>query len=423
MATGTTHRNEPGSEPGSEPGNEPGNEPLEETVDALVDDLLSALPTASTPPEQFLGAQFDRGLAWVHFPEGRGGLGLPSSLHQRVSARLADGGAPTPALRNVIGYGMVAPTLLAHGTATQLDRYLRPLFTGEEIWCQLFSEPGAGSDVASLATRAEPDGDEWVLNGQKVWTTAAHLASFGLLLARSDPDVPKHDGLTCFLVDMHAPGVDVRPLYQMTGEAEFNEVFFSDVRTPDSARLGGVGEGWRVALTTLMHERVAIGESVAERGAGPISEAVRLWGERWAGDASPHALVLRDRLLQRWVAHEDARLTNLRAAHNRRAGIPGPEGSVAKLAYAEERKRTTELCVDLMGADGMLYTSDYPRIRPTGLTSSSTDVRRLFLRARASSIEGGTSEVMRNILAERVLGLPREPRNDRDRPWRDVPRG
>ena len=419
---GSQPASRPGSQPASRPSGELGSEPLEEILDALVDDLLSALPPASTAPERFLGAQFDRGLAWVHFPEGRGGLGLPSSLQQLILARLADGGAPTPALRNVIGYGMVAPTLLAHGTAAQLDRYLRPLFTGEEIWCQLFSEPGAGSDVASLATRAERDGDEWVLNGQKVWTTAAHLASFGLLLARSDPDVPKHAGLTCFLVDMRAPGVDVRPLYQLTGEAEFNEVFFTDARVPDPARLGEVGEGWRVALTTLMHERVAIGGGVAERGSGPIGEAVRLWHERWADDRSPHALVLRDRLLQHWVAHEVARLTNLRAVHNRRAGTPGPEGSVAKLAYAEERKRATELCVDLMGAEGMLYDSDYPRVRPTELVAASTDVRRSFLRARASSIEGGTSEIMRNILGERVLGLPREPRNDRDLPWKDVPR-
>jgi len=423
---GSEHGSEPGGEPGSEPGSEHGSEPLGEMVDALVDDLLSAHPPASTPPERFLGAQFDRGLAWVHLPEGRGGLGMPSSLHQLVCTRLARGGAPTPALRNVIGYGMVAPTLLTHGTASQLDRYLRPLFTGEEIWCQLFSEPGAGSDVASLATRAERDGDEWVLNGQKVWTTAAHLASFGLLLARSNPDLPKHAGLTCYLVDMHAPGVDVRPLYQMTGEAEFNEVFFTDARVPDSARLGGVGEGWRVALTTLMNERVAIGGGVTDRGTGPVGEAVRLWKERWADDRSPHAFVLRDRLLQRWVAHEVARLTNLRAAHKLHTGIPGPEGSVAKLVYAEERKRATELCVDLMGADGMLYASDYPMVRPTDLvpasTAASTDVRRLFLRARASSIEGGTSEIMRNILAKRVLGLPKEPNNDRDLPWRDVPR-
>jgi len=391
-------------------------------VDRLVDALVREVPPGTTSPESFLGAQFDRGLAWVHFPVGRGGLGLSPSLHQRVVARLRDAGAPSAAVRNVIGYGMVAPTLISHGTEAQLDRYLRPLFTGEEIWCQLFSEPGAGSDVASLATRAERDGDEWVLNGQKVWTTVAHLASFGLLLARTDPDVPKHAGITCFLVDMHAPGVEVRPLYQITGEAEFNEVFFTDARVPDSARLGREGEGWRVALTTLMNERVAIGGNVAERGAGPIAEAIRLWRERWADDRSAHARVLRDRLVQRWIAHEVARLTNLRAAHNRRAGTPGPEGSVAKLSYAEDNKRTLELCVDLMGAEGMLYPTDYPRVRPSELSFSALDVRRWFLRTRANSIEGGTSEVMRNILGERVLGLPGEPRTDRDRPWREVPR-
>ncbi|MGH8989328.1 MAG: acyl-CoA dehydrogenase family protein, partial [Acidimicrobiales bacterium] len=322
----------------------------------------------------------------------------------------------------VIGYGMVAPTLLAHGTPAQQDRYLRPLFTGEEIWCQLFSEPGAGSDVASLATRAELDGEEWVLNGQKVWTTLAHLASFGLLLARTDPDVRKHAGITAFLVDMHAPGVDVRPLYQLTGEAEFNEVFFTDVHMPGEARLGGVGEGWRVALTTLMNERVAIGGNVGERGTGPIADALRLWRERWRGDRSAHSIVLRDRLVQRWVSHEVARLTNLRAAQNRRAGTPGPEGSVAKLAYAEENKRTYELCVDLMGPSGMGYGNDFPLLRPSELTFFSSDARRMFLRARANSIEGGTSEVMRNILGERVLGLPGEPRVDRELPWRDVPR-
>jgi alkylation response protein AidB-like acyl-CoA dehydrogenase len=391
-------------------------------VDRLVDELLATYPPASTAPEAFLGAQFDRGLAWVHYPRGQGGLGLPAPLHQRVVARLCEAGAPSASLRNLIGHGMVAPALLVHGTRLQQERYLRPLFTGEEIWCQLFSEPGAGSDLASLATRAERVGEEWVLNGQKVWTTAAHLASFGMLLARTDPDVPKHAGITCFLVDMHAPGVEVRPLYQITGEAEFNEVFFSDVRVPDGARLGGVGDGWHVAITTLMHERVAIGGGVAERGSGLIAEAVRLWRARWAEDRSPHALVLRDRLVQRWVAHEVARLTNLRALDHRRIGTPGPEGSIAKLVYAEDAKRTMELCVDLLGADGMLYVSDYPRVRPSELAFGASDPRRLFLRTRASSIEGGTSEVMRNILGERVLGLPGEPRTDREPPWRDVAR-
>ena len=391
-------------------------------LDAAVDQLLADLPPATTPRAEFLGAQFDRGLAWVQQPEGEGGRGWPASLQQRLVARIQSAGAPNPGFINVIGYGMVAPTIAVHGTPEQRHRYLRPLFTCEEIWCQLFSEPGAGSDVASLATRAVRDGDEWIVTGQKVWTTLAHLSKFGLLIARTDPDQPKHRGLTAFLLDMEAHGVDVRPLYQITGEAEFNEVFFTDARVPDAARLGGVGDGWRVALTTLMNERVAIGGNVAERGSGPISEALRLWGERWKGDLSPQALVLRDRLVQRWVAHEVARLTNLRALHNRRAGTPGPEGSVAKLAYAEDNKRTAELCVDLMGADGMLYGSDYPRVRPSELTVSTHDVARLFLRTRANSIEGGTSEVMRNILGERVLGLAGEPRVDRDVPWKDVPR-
>ena len=393
----------------------------EQLVDRLVDELVADLPPETTDAAAFLGAQFDRGLAWVHHPRGRGGLGLSPALHQRVVARLRDAGAPAPMLRNIIGYGMVAPTLVAHGTDRQQDRYLRPIFTGEEIWCQLFSEPGAGSDVAGLATRAERDGDEWVVNGQKVWTTLAHVASFGLLLARSDPDVPKHAGITCFLVDMHASGVEVRPLRQMTGEAEFNEVFFTDVRVPDDGRLGAAGDGWRVALTTLMNERVAIGGNVGGRGTGPIGDALALWRERWQGRTSPHALVLRDRLVQSWVSHEVLRLTNLRAAHLRRAGTPGPEGSVAKLAYAEENKRTYELCVDLLGAEGMLYASDFPLVHPGQVSLGAADVRRAFLRTRANSIEGGTSEVMRNILGERVLGLPGEPRADRG-PWKEVPR-
>jgi len=394
----------------------------DERVDVLVDELLAENPPGDTPAEKFLGAQFDRGLAWIHFPEGCGGLGMSPSLHQHVVGRLQRAGAPSPGLRNVIGYGMVAPTLVSHGTAAQRRRYLRPIFTCEEIWCQLFSEPGAGSDIASLATRALRDGDEWVVNGQKVWTTLAHVASFGLMLVRSDPEVPKHQGMTCLLVDMHAPGVEVRPLCQITGEAEFNEVFFTDTHVPDSSRLGGIGEGWRVAVTTLMNERVAIGGGVDQRGEGPIADALRIWKERWSGDESLHAAVLRDRLIGGWIRSEVARLTNIRASQARRTGTPGPEGSVAKLAFAEENKRIYELCVDLMGAEGMLHSSDYPKIRPGHVALASTDIHKAFLRARANSIEGGTSEVMRNILGERVLGLPPESRSDKDTPWKDVPR-
>jgi len=325
--------------------------------------------------------------------------------------------------RNVIGYGMVAPTIVAHGTDEQKKRFLRPLFTGEEIWCQLFSEPGAGSDVAGLGTSAVKDGDEWTLNGQKVWTTLAHQAAYGLIIARSNPDVPKHKGITAFLVDMHAPGVDVRPLYQATGEAEFNECFFSDVHIPDNRRLGDVGDGWRVSITTLMNERVSIGGTVPPRGSGMIGEAVKIWHQKWAGRKDGHAMSTRDELLKAWVRNEVGRLTNKRASDLRKAGTPGPEGSVAKLAFAEENQRTTELCVNLMGADGMLYGSKYPQIRPTESAMSGGDMRKAFIRMRANSSEGGTSEVMRNIIGERVLGLPGEPRLDKDAAWKDVPRG
>ena len=388
----------------------------------MVDELLADFPPERTEPEVFWGEQFDRGLAWVHFPVGRGGLGVSPGLQGPVQRRILKAGATSPGLRNIIGYGMVAPTLVAHGTDEQIDRYLRAIFTCEEIWCQLFSEPGAGSDVASLATRAERDGDEWVINGQKVWTTVAHLAQRGLLLARTDPDQPKHRGITCFLVDMQAPGVEVRPLYQITGEAEFNEVFFTDARVADADRLGGVGEGWSVAVTTLMNERVSIGGNVAPRNAGPIGDALRIWKQRWSGQTSSYALALRDQLMQRWVHNEVTRLTNQRASQLRRVGTPGPEGSVAKLSYAEENQRIYELCLDLLGAEGMLYSSDYPKVRPQHVALGTTDVPKAFLRVRANSIEGGTSEVMRNILGERVLGLPPEPRGDKDVPWKDVPR-
>ena len=395
----------------------------EKRVDFLVDELLEDYPVATTDPVTFLGAQFDRGLAWISFPEGCGGLGGSPTDALQVLRRLGKAGAPTAMGRNVIGYGMVAPTIEAHGTDEQIKRFLRPLFTGEEIWCQLFSEPGAGSDVAGLGTSAIKDGDEWTLNGQKVWTTLAHEAAYGLIIARSNPDVPKHKGITAFLVDMHAPGVDVRPLYQATGEAEFNECFFSDVHIPDNRRLGDIGDGWRVSITTLMNERVSIGGTVPPRGSGMIGEAVKIWHQKWAGRKDGHAMSTRDELLKAWVRNEVGRLTNKRASDLRKAGTPGPEGSVAKLAFAEENQRTTELCVNLMGADGMLYGSKYPQIRPTESAMSGGDMRKAFIRMRANSIEGGTSEVMRNIIGERVLGLPGEPRLDKDAAWKDVPRG
>jgi alkylation response protein AidB-like acyl-CoA dehydrogenase len=395
----------------------------EAVINELIDNLVASFPPMTTDQVTFLGEQFDRGLAWVHFPVGNGGLGGSSSDQLQVMKRMSELGAPSAVGRNVIGYGMVAPTIVAHGTEGQKKRFLRPLFTGEEIWCQLFSEPGAGSDVAALATRAERDGDEWILNGQKTWTTLAHQSALGLILARTNPDVPKHRGMTAFLVDMRAPGVDVRPLYQATGEAEFNECFFSDARVPDSYRLGAIGEGWGVSLTTLMNERVSIGGNVPPRGSGLIGEAMKIWGRQWANREDPYAMAIRSELLKSWVRNEVGRLTNWRASDLRKAGTPGPEGSVAKLAFAEENQRTSDLCVNLLGSEGMLYGSNYPQIRPTEPAMTGGDIRKAFIRMRANSIEGGTSEVMRNIIGERVLGLPGEPRNDKNAAWKDVPRG
>jgi alkylation response protein AidB-like acyl-CoA dehydrogenase len=389
----------------------------EQRVLDLIDELLREHPPATTGTAAFLGAQFDLGLAWVHFPEGHGGLGLSPRLQNLVNERVQAAGGPNPYYRNPIGYGMCGPTVVEWGTEEQKRRYLRPLFTGEEIWCQLFSEPGSGSDFAGLSSRGVRDGDEWIVNGQKVWTTLAHISRWGLLVVRTDPEAVKHAGLTAFVVDMHAPGVEVRPLRQMTGEAEFNEVYFTDTRIPNAEILGAPGDGWRVSLTTLMNERVSIGGAVAPRGSGPIANALRLWREL---PEERRDAVARDELVQLWIRSEVGRLTNIRAAQNRKIGVPGPEGSIGKVASAEVNKDVYELCVDLMGANGMLYGS-YAMLRPETAMESDT-LQKAFLRSRANSIEGGTSEVMRNILGERILGLPGDVRVDRDVPWSQVPR-
>ncbi|NQV07362.1 acyl-CoA dehydrogenase family protein [bacterium] len=382
-------------------------------VDQLLDQLLAEHDPAGDPHE-FLRARFDLGLAWVWFPEGLGGLGSSRRLQAVVEQRLRGIGAPDPASFNVLGIGMGAHVLLAHGTEEQQRRWLRPMFSGEEIWCQMFSEPGAGSDVASLACRAARDGDEWVVNGQKVWTTLAHVAKWGMLVTRTDPDLPKHAGMSYFIVDMEEPGVEVRPLRQITGEAEFNEVYFTDSRVPGDQLIGEVGEGWRIAITTLMAERVAIGANVLPRGYGPIEHLIEAW-RRHGGTGAD-----RDKMMSLWVEAETARLTNMRAAQARERGVPGPEDSTGKLVYAEVNKRIYEHTVDLIGAEAMLYGS-YEMTRPEQFAPIE-DPRKAFLRSRGNSIEGGTTEIMKNILGERVLGLPGEPRVDKDLPWSEVPR-
>ena len=382
----------------------------------LCDQLLTEVDPKTAPAEEFLGRQFDLGLAWVSFPEGCGGLGASPKLQRIVDEKLTPAGAPSSVARNPIGHGMAAPTIVAHGSDDQKRRYLRPLFTGEEVWCQMFSEPGAGSDVASLATRAVRDGDEWIVNGQKVWTTVAHISKWGLLVARTDPEAPKHKGMTYFVVDMDAPGVEVRPLFQITGEAEFNEVYLTDVRVPDAERLSEPGDGWRVVLTTLMNERVAIGGGIPPRGGGLIGEAVKVWSERGLVDAAR-----KDRLMDLWVSAEVLRLTNIRASHLRAAGTPGPEGSIGKIMSAQLNKAISAFTVNLLGAEGMLKPGGYPMDRPRH-AMLWTSPQQAFLRTRANSIEGGTTEIAKNILGERVLGLPGDVRLDKDLAWKDVPR-
>ena len=375
---------------------------------------------ATTPRDQFLDARFDAGLAAVHYPVGHGGLGLPRSLQAAADEELTKAGAPVLDLaRNPIGLGMAAPTIIAFGTEEQKQRWLRPLWTAEEIWCQLFSEPGAGSDLAGLATRAVRAGDsEWVVNGQKVWTSLAHRARWGLLLARTDPDVPKHAGLSYFVVDMHAPGVEVRPLRQLTGEAEFNEVFLTDVRIPDADRLGDVGEGWSVARTTLMNERVAIGSARSV----PREEGSIIWfaAAAWRRHPERRTHELHQRLLRLWAEAEVTRLAAARLRQQIAAGEPGPEGSAAKLIFARLNQEVSEWEVEFAGADGLRY--DDWTMRRAGSSDYGRGPGFRYLRTRGNSIEGGTSEILRNIIAERVLGLPSEPRTDTGVAWKELPR-
>jgi alkylation response protein AidB-like acyl-CoA dehydrogenase len=387
-----------------------------------VNNFLAAHPPAAIEDEEqrisFLRARFDAGLAWVGYPEGLGGLGADPAEQPGVDRAFTDAGAPDNRPQgNVIGLGMAAPTLLHFGTRAQQERWLRALWTGEEIWCQLFSEPGAGSDLAAVSTTAVRDGDDWVVAGQKVWTSLAHDASWALLVARTDPSVPKHRGLTYFVCDMHAPGVDVRPLRQITGEAEFSEVFLDSVRVPDSHRIADVGDGWKVTMGTLMNERVAIGGGVAVRESGPISQLVRAWRSD-PGHRSPENL---EALLDLWVRAEALRLASARFGQQLEVGDPGPDGSGLKLTFSDLAQEAASLALDIAGADGLRY-DDWSLRRPDLTTPPQRVPAYWYLRNRANSIEGGTSEVLRNIIAERVLGMPPEARPDRDIPWKELSR-
>ncbi|MGC2168244.1 MAG: acyl-CoA dehydrogenase family protein [Acidimicrobiales bacterium] len=384
-------------------------------VNVKVDELLDSCP-ATSETRTFLKAQFEAGLAWVHFPVGLGGLGVEWTLQRIVRDRLENAGAPHGDLiQSHFAYSLAAPTLLVHGTDDQKARYLLPLFTGEQRWCQLWSEPNAGSDLAGVACRAVPNGDAWTINGQKVWTSGAAKSDIGMLVARSNPDVPKHRGITYFLVDMHAPGVDVRPLRQITGDAEFSEVFLTDVQVPDRDRIGDVGAGWSVVVTTLMNERVMLTGRGFHR---PIDAALELCRSRQVDDP-----LITDRLVQLWIRERAISELGAHVAVMAEMGVPGPQGSAGKLAQGELNQATYELCLDILGDESLHYESYDMKEWHLGDEYDPGDVRQRYLRSRGNTIEGGTSEIMRNILGERVLGLPADIRVDKDLRWAEVPRG
>ena len=389
------------------------------TLAARVERLLADAP----PPRAdggipFRAAQFDAGLAWVSFPVGHGGLGLPPGHQVVVDRLLRDAGVESAHLRNPIGYGNVAPVLAAYGTDQQRRRYLRACFTTEDIWCQLMSEPGAGSDVAGIATSARRDGTGWVLRGQKVWTSLAHVARWGLAVVRTDQDKPKHAGLTCFIVDMHAPGVEVRPLRMLTGKADFNEVFLDGVLVPDENRVGEVGGGWQVVRSNLEGERAAFGAEGDEPDPG---EDLLAW---WAS-ACVHDPVLTDRVMAAVIRSRAARLTAERTQRGAAGGAAGGavHPAIVKLLSSEAKQHALEVALDARGVAGTLYAPDgYALEQPdrVGIMRGGPAAR--YLRVQALTIEGGTSAVLRNVLADAVLGLPREPRFDTGIGWREIPR-
>jgi acyl-CoA dehydrogenase len=337
---------------------------------------------------------FDAGFAWITGPPEYGGRGLPASYERQYQALEGAFDVPSQSAFG-IGLGMVAPTILAHATQGVREAYLRKLWRGDIVACQLFSEPVAGSDLAGLQTRAVLDGDEWVINGQKVWTSGAQYSDIGEIICRTDPDAPKHKGLTGFVVDMHAPGIEVRPLRQMTGGASFNEVFFTDVRVPDDHRLGDVNHGWTVALTTLMNERASIGGG---GGGGQVStarltELIRHMGR----DKDP---IVRQRLADVYINAKVSSYTSQRALDRLKAGeAPGPEMSIAKLALTLNMRRISDLISLVLGPKLIADNGEWGTFAWSELVVGMPGMR----------IAGGTDEIMRNIVGERVLGLPKEP--------------
>ena len=349
------------------------------------------------------------GWACLHWPEDCGGRG--ASPIERVIWQQEEGAYAKLASIFLIGQGMIGPTLMAYAQEPHKRRYLPPLASGEEIWCQLFSEPVAGSDLAGLRTRAELVGDEWVINGQKIWTSGAHYADYGMILTRTDSSVVKHDGLTMFFFDMKSPGVEVRPIKQVNGQSGFNEVFFTDLRVPDHQRLGAVGQGWRVSLTTLMNERMSIGAGMPTG----FPELLDFCCEFDTGDG----LAIDDPAVRARLATWAVRTSGLKYTAYRsisalsKGQIPGPENSIGKLVAGQTLQEIAMFALDLQGASGVLVDAAQP--------SAAARFQAMLLRSPATRIEGGTDEILRNIIAERVLGLPSDMRADRGLPFNEIP--
>ncbi len=349
------------------------------------------------------------GWACLHWPEDCGGRG--ASPIERVIWQQEEGAYGKLASIFLIGQGMIGPTLMAYAQEPHKRRYLPPLASGEEIWCQLFSEPVAGSDLAGLRTRAELVGDEWVINGQKIWTSGAHYSDYGMILTRTDPSVVKHDGLTMFFFDMKSPGVEVRPIKQVNGQSGFNEVFFTDLRVPDHQRLGAVGQGWRVSLTTLMNERMSIGAGMPTG----FPELLDFCCEFDTGDG----LAIDDPAVRARLATWAVRTSGLKYTAYRsisalsKGQIPGPENSIGKLVAGQTLQEIAMFALDLQGASGVLVDAAQP--------SAAARFQAMLLRSPATRIEGGTDEILRNIIAERVLGLPSDMRADRGLPFNEIP--
>lgn len=375
------------------------------------DDAFRAL-TPLEQAKQWQKQKYDAGWACIGWAPEFGGRG--ASPIEEVIWRQEESQYDLPANFFLIGQGMIAPTLMAWASDKDKARYLPPLASGEEVWCQLFSEPAGGSDLAALRTRAERDGDEWVINGQKIWTSGAHFSDYGVIVVRTDPTVPKHKGLSYFYVDMKAMGVEIKPIKQLTGDSDFNEVYFNDVRVSDQQRLGEVGQGWQVSLTTLMNERAAIGGGFGQMDvalAMAVAQKVEIDGRPALEDAS-----VRARLANWYVQESGLKYTGYRSLTAlSRGALPGPENSIGKLVGAPKMQAMSSYLMDLLEASGA--------ITDESLATEAGIIQRAYMGAPGLRIAGGTDEIMANIIAERVLGLPQEPRLDKGIPFNEVPTG